>query len=495
MYTHLIKKILISAQLRRVPFMISLVFSGIVATLLLCMSGSMLNAQARFVEPPREVNLTNYRTVEQCLAMVDRLESKWQNLEPLYDTMPPGFSDRMILWPSNIVESAQKCSAQWQASTAPLKDLWLLGQLFLVADRKSDLSTLLSRRIAEATTNEDSLKRMIADSALELYARARPVYFHEIDSLVTYMIALPDTIISKEDKIDRLWLLRALAVALEIEPAVAMRAAAMADSLFTRLSDEERRTPWYADPRMNTADRAKSNSFFLHFRERMDSLSIGTAAYVNLVNHQQTVLFNAIDPTQDRRFDVGASSPRIDGDFWFPVKPTISRPTAGKISLVIPMSVCLGPEDDPVNSYGCLGKFAMVKRIHKQFPNIEITVLANQEGRAILQEPGSAADEAEDMRRWLLEGLNLPITLVVEKADFIRLEMPDNRLINTRWTLDLMLSWGCQVGVDNVLRCPEVAFLVDESGIILQRFNTRWQRGVEEGRLLRMLEAISHRNP
>ncbi len=474
-----------------------------VPTILCAFPVNSVAAQTRFEEPKRVVDVTTYSTVYLCMALKNRLADRWQQQDTiLWDTMPPGVSNRMVPWPRHIVAAVAQCTEQWSASTASLQDWDMLGELFLFTDRKADFSRLLMRKIAEVESNRKDDTTTGIDSAMStlamyragiiLYANARPVHLREIDSLVTYMVALPDSIVSKESKISMLWGLRRLADEIGTEPLMAKRAAVKAEALFTGLSDAERRTAWYTGRVVNAAGKAKENSLFLHLQERLDSLQIGITAYVNLVRAQHNGIFKGMDPTSDMRFEIGAASPRIEGDFWFPNTPSAPRPTVGKRSLVVPLHACRGDwpsERSRMALAECLGQFATLKRVHRQFPDVEITLVTYQEGRAILQEPGSAADEAEDMRRWLLEYFQLPVTLVVNKANFVKLSDPDSRWVNTRWTLESMLNWGCT----DSPRCGGVAYLVGETGVFLGGFGLRGHGG--ERRLVSLLEAIARRTP
>ncbi len=476
----------------------------------ICIWGRSVAAQTRFEDPIGTVNVESYHTLYQCWALKSRLLDAWKRRDTIRrDTMPLGVSTRLIPLPRHIVESVQECTAQWDAATAPLKDWDVLAELFLVAGRKQDFSTLLSRKIVDTKKGEaiDTLLAIeregkvieVYNQALSLYQNAQPIHFHEIDSLVTFLNGQRDTTaLQKVRKISWNLGVRSIAEAIETEPIVAMRSAVIAESLFVQLSDEDRRR---ADPKRFVANAMISNSAFIHFKERLDSLSISSAAYVNVVRQQLNTLFKGVDPAIDRRFEVGAKSARVDGDFWFPAKPAIPRPTPGKVSFVVPLHECRGRWFGEIakgawSSNRCLDLYSMLRRIHNQFPAVEITVLTYQDGRAILSEPGSAADEAEDMRRWLFEAVDLPITLAVNNADFVRLPSPDSRWVNTVWTLKSMDDWGCKY--NNKLRswsCYQ-GFLIDESGVILGAFMTDWattRMRVDERKLVALLAAMSHR--
>lgn len=488
--------------------------------------GNSMDAQTRFEDPHGTIDIKNYRNADQCWALVNRLFQDNQRTDSILDdTVPPGvrISSRMTPLPRHIIESTQRCTAQWTGSTASLEDFDVLGELFLAAGRKADFATLIRRKVAEADSNTKNGKFLNRDSAtvpgmtftmgkevpvytdansvyegaIEIYQNARPVHFAEIDSLVTYLVSLPDTAYSKEKKINRLLYLRYLAEVAG-EPNVAMRRGMEIEALVTGLTDEDRRAQWYSNSIF--ASLIKRNSMFVHFQERIDSLEASGAAYVKLVQDQLRKVFLGVFPAPDLRFEVGAKSPSVEGDFWFPKKPTLPRPTVGKTSLVIALNQCRrdnwGGEMSGSYTAMCLGLFAMLQRIHQQFPDVEITILTNQEGRAILQEPGTAEDEAEDVRRFLLDGFQLPVTLAMEKADFVKLPKPDNRIVNTHWTLDEMHEWGCQSGAQSTFLCFMGAVLIDESGIVLNVFPVQWNGEgwrVHERNLVQMLTAMSRR--
>ncbi len=478
--------------------------------------GVSVTAQTRFEEPSGLSGVAQYRTVEQCWAQKDRLSILWEGRDSiLYDTMPPKSTlKRMMPWPRHIIEAVALCTEKWDAKTVSLTDFYLLGELLLVAGRKDDFLILLERKIEESKINEknhiaiaigssndeiDSLDgekdhdygyyknpNQVYSDVIKLYGNARPVHIAELDSLVTRLISLPNDSFPRTGKIDLLWRLRQEVAV--YDSAIAMRAAVRADALFAELNDEERKGVWYTHPRFGSVLKAKLNSSYLHSKERLDSLRVSSAAYVNSVRQQEAGILNGVDPTRDPRFEIGATSPSVDGDFWFPLKPTSPRPTVGKLSFVIPLTICRAEWGAEMRQWRvCLKMVSMLQRVHRQFPDLEITLITHQVGRAILQEPGSAEDEAEDMRRWLLEGFKLPVTLVINKANFVKLPEPDCRLVPTYWTLESMLKWGCFVDYKGRIFCSYPSFLIDESGLILGT-------NLGEGDLVDMLTILSHRN-
>ncbi len=460
-----------------------------------------LPAQTRFEEPQDVFSMSEYNTVEQCLVAVWRINEVVNKRGPIQRFLAsPEESKVPMEWPDSVIRTAQRCSSQWNATTAPLNDFGQLFELFLIAGRRIDASVLLSRRIVKSVADGDSLAISVIDSAMSMYFSARPLHLRELDSLVKTLLVLPDTGSFWYWKISRLWFLRD-AAGLVGNDSIFMWAARQADDRFAALTDAQRLSPWYVDPRIGSISKAKDNSLYLNFPEAMDSLARSTQAYVSLMHSLRERLTKNADPYRDDRLDVGAVAPNIDADIWFPVAPTNSRPSKGELSLIVPLADCRmhdGKRIDGNETNYCEQLFTSLKRLKDQFPALEITILSSQEGRAILSEPGTFELEADDMQRWFLGGSRLPITLAVEKADFVRLPDPDSRFVNTRWTLDVMHDYGCYT---TKIRGGEIncrgAYLVDKEGVIIRvasLFNPSIDGRVKaETTLISMLNALTKR--
>ncbi len=434
-------------------------------------SVSPIAAQARFEEPTREIDFSIYTTPEHCFAMIQRLDWDAKGKETiLQDTMPPEWSQRREPWSQNIVDAAQHCSAQWPESTASVGNFRFLVPLYLIAGRNTDAENLITRRLGGEGATRDSAWVAGLDSVINFYGEARPAQLRVIDSLFKILTELSAVVYPTRFKIERLWSLRELAEK-EGDSGMAMHAATQAETLFLGLTDEERRHNWYADPTFGTKAKAKMNGKFVHKDSQLDSLRVSSASYIRTVLRQDSILLRGEDPEAETPTRIGNITPVIQSDLWFPKKPSEPRPTGGKISLIVSFALINGIKEcvwllEFGLSPGCYWLGPMLRRINRQFPTVEITVLTYQTGEAILTSSASLAEEAEDLRRYLLDGLKVPAILAVEKADFVQISKPDDRMINTVWTLTNMKTFGARVLFGDQLS-PGGILIVDRNGMSL----------------------------
>jgi hypothetical protein len=92
---------------------------------------------------------------------------------------------------------------------------------------------------------------------------------------------------------------------------------------------------------------------------------------------------------------------------------------------------CLDPlsslEQKWRNEDTCWDEAATLRRIAKRFPALEITLVSQTRGYFVSAAVDTPADEAEWVRRWLLDAHHLPGALSVSVTPFERMPEPDRR--------------------------------------------------------------------
>ena len=151
---------------------------------------------------------------------------------------------------------------------------------------------------------------------------------------------------------------------------------------------------------------------------------------------------------------VGETAPPLTGEFVFApggerlhgavagpnssTGPTVSRPTRGKVSIVVFLyggcraesPVVVGKVRESFRTGDCLAAYTMLHRLARQFPEVEITIASRTIGYVGDTRPLTPAEEADVLQSWWLGFHRLPATLIIENTQFFRLEKYDRRRID-----------------------------------------------------------------
>jgi hypothetical protein len=425
----------------------------------------VVSGQTRFPWPATEVDVATYTTVDECVAAARRMalgETKRERLATgvWTDTMPFDPQRRLRPLPGIVVQTASRCAARFVEPTAPLGDFDGLLELYLFANRDTDATALLTRRLAIETT--DAGRASVVEAAFSVYVAAQPIRMDDAERALEQKIRL-----NREPPLERLrTYYRLLEVAWrEGDTARARRIAqgqiARADSLPAPLRQS-----------LETGGSQLVIAYTLLAQPALiDSLRRSTSAYMSLSRS----IFGRMFGEQWLAANVkplGDEASALAGDFWFRREPAgAPRPTRGRVNVVAFVDM-LGCPD------GCWAAMALLRRLAQRFPTVEITLATQTRGYFMSVALESPAEEAEWLRRWLLEGQRLPGALSVSTTSLRRLPAPDRR------TLDVV--------VPNTKNYPRHAlfpfvYLVDRNGVIVWFDNLRPS---EEGRWVAMIEAL-----
>jgi hypothetical protein len=411
-------------------------------------------AQTTFAWPTTPVDVTHYTWVDECLAAADRVEHRaMATLRP--DTLPPTPPTAIPA----VKEVAQQCSARFPAQTATLTDFSPLLALYLTAGRDADAHTLLARRLAAIAPAARRERAVVLDSAVGIFLTVRPVRFAAAESLLVERDRLGDTVLAFQQRhmgYVRLWQ-RAMEAQ---DTVVADWAAHRVVLLAAHLNAAERRTSYYDHYGKYYAYDALT---YLGTEPLLDSLRHSTTAYVAM---QRANWAKAAGKNAGRlELPIGEPAPAVHGDYWFgATDTTITRPTRGKVALVFVADNYVRALRSRLycGADNCREAYAVLRRLARRFPSLEITLLAQTRGYFRQAAPPAPAEEASILRQYLLDYHHLPGTLAVERTDFWRLDPPDRRRVDRPTSNETRYSFGGSWPVHSL-----EAFLVDEKGTIV----------------------------
>jgi hypothetical protein len=443
---------------------------------------SPLIAQTQFLRPARAVDLTQYTTVEACAALTERIRDSILRHDPLsttVDTFPLKFANivRRTPFPAVLTTPAKQCAAQFSAEQVPIHDFELLLPLFLLAGRDADAERLVSRSLAElapfnGTATDQRRMLWIQSIVSQFYLEARPARYDM--ALRLLMAELQRELMSP---IHRFSLLTRAA-----DVATLMDDTLRAAQLTSRALEAYRQA--VAQPGGEEAMARLLPTQMVLGRltrlELLDSLRRGVSAYVALRRSDSRFAALGGGPTSFALAApslglVGDRATPLAGDFWFTsdgggdAKRAV-RPSPGKISLVIFLApYCPQGKFSPkCGSAPYNGTYAMLSRVLRRFPALELTIATQTRGYMWPKGLVEPAEEAELYRQWWLEFQHLPATLVVSTTPSWRLEAPDRRRIYEEIPNEVAYDTN-----------PLSAVLVHRDGTIIERF-TQLNRNYEQ---------------
>jgi hypothetical protein len=457
---------------------------------------SAARAQASFEWPSdTTIDVARYLAPEECLAATERLEGAVKNTyaERLRDTLPETpirmLEEARSPLPEPAAEAARRCSARFPVAAAPLGEFAPLLALYLAAGRDADADALVERRLKMVAVTAELERAAVLDTAASIYlgiaaltpsrSLSLPLFTHPgrlaaAERLVTALAQMKSASWQT-----RLTAFTALAIgAWEAgDTTRAHRMGEAAIALSSTLTPAERRTEDFQLLR-TVLDRTVIT---LNEAALQDSLRQSTAAYAAFYRALWAQVAG-LGGTPGR--PIGEPAPRIEAEFWFRRDDsTASRPVKGKVNLVVFLDqrVCFGAGA----STACLATCARLRRLARQFPALEITLVAQTRGWFHLGVPPTPVGEAALLQRAWLEEQKLPGALAVATTDFWRLPDPDRRRIDrdvasvTRYTFGR--TWSVP-GASSSLQLQQFSssFLVDQNGIVVDAYNDIDERQMPE---------------
>lgn len=454
------------------------VLSGLVNPVL-----TSLSAQSRALSMPR-IDYGEYNTVDQCVALKNRLSDSVNRTDPINDTFPWSLEEAHRRMPQSVISFVQECINKYDPQTIPIEDWLLLGELYLSVDDTVRAQALFERRLSALDSDSLRPRARVLDSIVRLYLKhTTPVGFAAIDSLSEILKGFPDSTETWREK-----MMRYIAVWEEaLKHFDTLRGAQLSREIIAlsdKLNAADRRTPFFTDSARHAVFFALEH---LQRKEALDSLRQGKV--------QQFVdmkINNWVLATDEGGIafplPYGNEVSKIEGLWFSPegniIAGDVSKPTKGKVSIVL----FYGGRSCYAAVYtgtGCHASFAVARRLQQSFPELEVIVIADHPpghfGGNIL---ATVEDEGWLMSKWLREFHNLHVPLAVERPLMMRLPEPDRRMVMLHASNPK--NFRGKLGVFNNRMQPGETYVVDRNGTILD-----WRWSLERNNEQEIAQLIS----
>ncbi len=371
----------------------------------------------------------------------------------LSDTMPT--EARMLIARSfsPAQDVAKRCMHRFSEAEIPLNNLRLAQQLYLLAGQDAEASAIVLRRLSMTTTADSAQRVAVLDSVIREYLYAPPPRF---DSLLPFMDEITrlrdfSTLRGVIEFSNRYFNMLSQAESYDRQDIVQQYGKRFLSIMGARIDSS-------SPEEANRIRRMISGINSMAFRaEFMDSLRISTAAYTR-AQQQKMIAFTPNGSTGYRIFSE-SRSPIITGDFVFPVSAQNDHfPRLGTVTLIVLLS-----GDQRNGGAAILGINSKIRRLKKQFPKLDIVLVAATEGALVPSPPPSPEKEAAVFQDMLLRYAKLPATLIVSKRPFARMPDPDRRVIGEPTELEIQTGLSLSVFGN--------AILVDKNGFTVKGMN------------------------
>jgi len=450
---------------------------------------STAGAQLSFTWPSDStIDVTRYRSPEECLAAVgrdyDRTDNSYAGL--MRDTLPQShereIADANAPLPESVLATARSCSARFPVATAQLASFTPLLSLYLAAERDADADALVERRLKQVPAAAESERVAVLDSVAHVYVRAGQ--FGADREFPLPMFARPVRLAAAERAVNALSRLKSASWLSRLGDHVllAYNAWSVGDTARQRRLGEAAieiaSSLTAADRRTNDFQGIKlllDGAAIIGTRPALlDSLRQSTSAYIALY---RSIWEQIGGPGTSLGRPLGESASPIQADFWFRRgDSTVSRPVKGKVNLVVFLDArtCF-------RSYSRTGRpicqtaASRLRRLARQFPDVEVTLVAQTRGWLDLGAPAAtAADEAAQLQHTWLEEQQLPGVLAVSATDFWRLPGLDRRRIDRDTPNVTNYSFGQTWAVAGSRKAGPTlvtSFLLDQNGVVVETAN------------------------
>lgn len=433
-----------------------------------------MHAQTTFAwAQSRPFSVDHYSRPEMCVAFLARLRDSLELKLPLWrDTLPLSGVAASYVLPDLVIDRAKQCSVRFPSDKIVKDDRLTAIQMYLMANKDADAETLVRQKLADVPDSNVKSKFATIDTIVKYYVRATPTRLAAAHPLVIEGLRIGKnlSLISKVELI-----VVPYNEAFRIRDTISRKIYAnlLIEAVESATEDDKREEVY----RVLLAPMALRMKMEVNERELADSLRKGTSAYTawQLANWKKLSGEESIETA------IGQQAPKITGNFWLPNGSPQVRPTQGKVSLII----FLQNDTKGVERSQRLAAFAFIRRIAKQFPSVEFTLVSNTVGYfgdAALPTP---EQEAKMMYQSWHDYHQLPGLLSVTNTKYWNLQKPDGRRINEPVDIMQKYSFG------NPYRPLDQIFLVDQDGIIIYSSNVMRE---EEERLNSLIQVLLERN-
>lgn len=455
-----------------------------ISTLGLVSSSSIIYAQTLFQRPDTVPNYAAYRNFDECLEAVNRIIREVRLKDTLWiDTAAYDASRNIRQVPENAVKYGRICLSGINLDSVPSKDYDLLIRVLLLSDMDSTAVRIVNNTLGKISQPaKDSLFSVISSE----YSNATPKRLELLKDLLSRDDAsFSRTASDGGDVLREIFLARVafdmgdtkypLAVASEIMNKVGKYSSQLSKMPARDLEGSV--YPFLLDV------------VELLTEEASDSLRISTTAYSKFPKEIWGRISSSPLPVGIKRTTgfIGSSVPQIHGDYWYTnmkeegngsgntdtysvEKIAPQRiPAAGKVNVIVFLQGSCHSQGESVTrgrkgSMGgggvrCWTTAALVKRMKKKFPEIQVSIVSKTFGSIGSAPPLAPQDEADTLADYFLNFYKIPGVHTVTKTDFIRMSGYDRRRLDlpVSYENDLMLD-SRNIGEDGSV------LLVDEDG-------------------------------
>jgi len=463
--------------------------------------------QVRLFElPDTVVNLSTYRTVEECDAAVARVQAldkirQSQTTHIFPDTMPFDRDKMQRPLPPAIVETAGRCldAISAHVDTADIATWEMLVPLYLAAGRDESARALVERRIENVEPDStDELHRVLMQTA-ELLGKGHPPRHELAEEIVSNHVGkLPKLM----DRINVYGGLLGIAFGQaggnlredSEAGARARRILAMAKALLDSASpDELQRMAEEGSDLTSTPEeivqQLEARSMLLVGQVfRRDSLRVSTEAYAKALREVYEKGFGMKPAAL-----LGQRAPRMEGDVWLGCEqdPCEPYPRPGRVTLVWFFDGCFDymTRVHHLSAFVCAERWPM-RRIHDRFPEVDIVVVMKSTGRFAYVKDGMTPErEAQFVRKWLDQfGLNRAVLTMTETQGW-RLPEPDGRWAVRHETANEKNYWPGEM--------RQGVMLIDQDGYAVHagtlNFNHDLHKLINEQEFVSLIEILLER--
>lgn len=425
-----------------------------------------VGAQTRFVWPDTTVDVTKYKTPEECLAAARRIRSGLErrlDRAGRRDTLPIDPQEALRPAPAPVIATSARCAARFPVATANLADFAPLLQLYLDANRDADAKTLVARRLSKVPETAARERIAASDSAVEMYLGARP---ERLDAAEELLVARARGGADRLDRMELYWRLMNAANGAG-DTARARRAArwivAAADSL-TKADRESDKFTTMGESTGGNLVVFGAVQVLVGVQTMLDSLRHSTAAMVNMERNMWARFMN--ERPEALPLPIGEKAATIAAEYWFPREAGgAPHPAPGRVSVIAfaDQADCVRHDENTGEVVDICGfLLSQVRRLSERFPALDVTIVSATRGSFAYAPPPSPAEEATLIQHWI-EAYRIPrAAIAVSSTPFWNLPSPDGRRINkptpNLTAYSFHKSWDpVRIG----------RYLVDQDGIIV----------------------------
>lgn len=472
----------IRARSARVLFTITLLSAiGILLT-------TSVQSQTRFVTPDTAIDVSRYTTVEQCMSLRGRLNTREVRQLPYWqDTVELTNSEKRYAYPTPVSDTLAMCGSKFSANDVNYNNYseyadWIT--FFYDVGRDDEAMAIINVMLnkSEWDLKDTTGRHNVIPYILSAIQAAKPLRWDTFLKIAK-SIDDPDAEVPWYIKAEIYSMLFNLASDMN-DTAVQHYAAEKTVAIEKTLSPQDKRSTFWSWRGRHYSLQAME---FIHHAEMLDSLRANAKAYVAFRNaYWENIRGENSDKLPD---NVGETAQPLSGDFGFKrVNDTVIRitdvpvvlPKEGKPNMIVFLEISCESNTpafrgkyhrDYNGGAACLPLYTILKRIHKRFPETEIAVVSMTDGFIGRTQPLSPEEEAVQKSDWWLNTHKLPATLVISEQKFFRLPLPDGRRVDEQ-----------NDNISNYLFKPRyeripsgMTYLVDVDGTILHSSSlNRW---------------------